>query len=146
MSDLAAGDCKTLPGTYEPMNYQSLMTWIKAVRILTLGLVVLIVSCLFTCSSIAINNLYGLCVLLQFLICSLTLICWHESRRKYLSFYRWIVFVSDRVKRGLPVWSTSRPRICSPRRSWWRRMKAFRWGDNHFYSTVPSALTPSNMT
>lgn len=45
---------------------------IKAVRILTLGLVVLIVSCLFTCFSIAINKLYGLCMLLQFLICSLT--------------------------------------------------------------------------
>lgn len=37
------------------------------------------------------------------------------------------VCASDRVKKGLPVWSTSRPRTCSPRRSWWRRMTAFRW-------------------
>lgn len=37
------------------------------------------------------------------------------------------VCASDRVKKGLPVWSTSRPRTCSPRRSWWRRMTTFRW-------------------
>lgn len=37
------------------------------------------------------------------------------------------VCVSNRVKKGLPVWSTSRPKTCSPRRSWWRRMTAFRW-------------------
>lgn len=38
-----------------------------------------------------------------------------------------LVFLPNRVKKGLPVWSISRPRTCSPRRSWWRRMKAFRW-------------------
>lgn len=38
-----------------------------------------------------------------------------------------VLCLFTRVKRGLPVWSTSRPRTCSPRRSWWRKMKTFRW-------------------
>lgn len=40
---------------------------------------------------------------------------------------------SKRVKKDLPVWSISRPRTCSPRRSWWRKMKAFRWTDLLFF-------------
>lgn len=66
-----------------------------------------------TCSDITVSTLCcgsGRCVSTQ-----------------HLSDY--VCGVSDRVKRGLPVWSTSRPRTCSPRRSWWRRMKAFRWAD-----------------
>lgn len=62
-----------------------------------------------------------------------TLLC-RPKWQKYLSE---LVFVSDRVKKGLPVWSTSRPRTCSPRRNWWRRMKAFRWAEQ-FSSTFDS--------
>lgn len=45
------------------------------------------------------------------------------------------VCVFDRVKKGLPVWSTSRPKTSSPRRSWWRRMIAFRWAGQSLPST-----------
>lgn len=31
-----------------------------------------------------------------------------------------------RVRRGLPVWSISRPRICSPRKSWSKKMTVYR--------------------
>lgn len=145
MSELAAGDCKTLPGTYEPMNYQSLMTWIKAVRILALGLVVLIVSCLFTCFSIAINKLYGLCVLLQFLIRSLTLICWHESQRKYLSLSLDCVCIWQ-GEEGPPSLEYIKAKDLFPQKELVKEDESLQVSDNHFYSTVPSALTPSNMT
>lgn len=49
-----------------------------------------------------------------------------------------LVFLPNRVKKGLPVWSISRPRTCSPRRSWWRRMKAFRWAKS--FSSNPRCL------
>ena len=52
----------------------------------------------------------------------------------------WVVLCPIRVKTGLPVWSTSRPRTCFPRRSWWRKTTAFRWDLRHIPSLRPTDL------